>query len=271
MSTRIAISFRRCDGLGFGRSALGVAKTGLFGNLTQADPGVEKRLLRTVRDFDVVVPMGSSAVDWFEDNGVSAARIKRITIAVDASRFSSPVADRPVDIVYVGRLEPIKDLTLLLQTVRIIADSGRNIRLRIVGKGSQEGKLRQVSSDLGLDDFVEFVGFVPDVSGEVGQAKCFVLTSKSEGVSGAMIEAMLGGAVPVVANVGDLGDLVRNGENGFLVDSREPEEFAACITDLLADEHRLSEYSQAAYNTGLKYDIGHVAIKWNELLGDIER
>jgi glycosyltransferase involved in cell wall biosynthesis len=171
--------------------------------------------------------------------------------------------------VFVGRLSPVKDLKLLLQTVRAIADSGRNVSLRIVGKGSQEAELIQTARDLDLGDYVEFVGFVPDVVDEFEKAKCFVLTSRSEGVSLAMIEAMLGGAVPVVADVGDLGDLVRDGENGFLVDSRDPKDFANCINELLTDDVRLSECSQAAYNTGLKYDTRHVANEWNALLGDI--
>jgi glycosyltransferase involved in cell wall biosynthesis len=243
----------------------------IFDKLAQADPAVEKRLLHMVRDFDVIVPMGSSAENWFADNGVNPARIRKLTGAIDASRFGPPVGSRPVDLVFVGRLAPIKDLKLLLQTIRVIVDRGRNISLRIIGKGPQEAELKQFARDLELNGYVEFAGFVPDVAVEFAQAKCFVLTSKSEGVPLALIEAMLGGAVPVVANIGDLGDVVRNGENGILVDSREPADFANRINELLADDDRLSEYSQAAYNTGLKYDIRHVANDWNALLGEIVR
>lgn len=241
----------------------------IFEKLTRADREVEKRLLRTVRNIDVTVPMGSRAVEWFENQGVARKKLRIMTGAVDATRFSPPVAGRPIDMVFVGRLAPVKDLKLLLRTVRAIVDSGRITCLRIVGKGPQEEELKQYACGLELDDYVEFAGFVPNVVDEFEQAKCFVLTSKTEGVSLAMIEAMLGGAVPVVADVGDLGDLVRDGENGFLVDSRDPEDFANCIRELIADSSRLSECSLAAYNTGLKYDIRHVAKDWNALLGDI--
>jgi len=245
----------------------GESKT--FGKLRQADKVVEEKILRSVREFDFVVSMGSKAADWFIDHGINPDRIRSMTGAIDTSRFSAPKSWRPVDLIFVGRLVPIKDLPLLLETVRTLVDLGRLVRLRIIGRGLLEEEVRQRIAELRLGDHVELAGFVPDVIAELKRAKCFVLTSKSEGVSLALIEAMLAGAVPIVADVGDLADLVTNGENGYRVDSRDPANFANCINDLIADAGILSAQSEAAYNTGLRYGIDNVAEKWNTLLSDI--
>ena len=83
-----------------------------------------------------------------------------------------------------------------------------------------------------------------------------------------MTEAMLAGAVPVVSDVGDLGDLVTDGENGRLVVSRKPEEFAICIADVLNDDTRLANMSAAANKVAMKCDIRAVALLWDGLLAN---
>lgn len=237
-----------------------------FGKLRHADPMVERKLLRTIRRFDMVVPMGASAVQYFEARGVKASRLRKMTGGVDASRFRRPRVDRLIDLIFIGRLVPIKCVDLLLQTVAILFDQGHNVRARIVGQGPMESELRQLAITLGIEKHVEFVGFVPDVVDELIRAKCFVLTSRSEGLSLAMIEAMLAGAVPVVADVGDLSDLVDDGVNGYLVQSREPDEFARCIDRLIGDESTLLACSKAAYTTALRCDVNRVADEWDALL-----
>ena len=237
-----------------------------FGKLDRADPVIEAKLLRAVRRFDAVVLMGAKAGKYFSEHGVSPKRLFRITGGVDSSRFGQPRKNRTVDLIFVGRLVPIKSLDLLLATVNELVKGGRKIRARIVGSGPMEQELKELTCKMGIENHVEFAGFVPDVIEELENAKCFVLTSRSEGLSLAMIEAMLAGAVPVVADVGDLGDLVEDGVNGILVDSRDPNDFALCIDELLGDENKLLACSQVAYNTAIQCSFEFLADDWNALL-----
>ena len=240
-----------------------------FSKLKHADPVIERKLLRTVKCFDAVVPMGESAATFFAQRGVEHTRIQPVTGGIDASQLSEVAPARDVDVVFVGRLVPIKSLDVLIRTVRVLVDRSRSPRVRIVGRGPMSEQLVKLSSELGVSEFVEFAGFVDSVFDELTRSKCFILTSKSEGLSLAMIEAMLAGAVPVVSAVGDLGDLVKHGENGYLVESRAPEEFADRIDELLTDEAKLSAFSSAAYTTALQCDIPRVGQKWDSLVSSL--
>jgi len=191
----------------------------IFGKLRHADAIVESKLLRSVRRFDAIVTMGGKANAYFEENGVRPDRLSTINGGIDAKRFQHLSGDRQVDAVFVGRLVPIKCVDLLLRAIRIIVDQRKGFRARIIGDGPLKGDLEQLARELDIESNVVFVGFLPDVVDELGDAKCFVLTSESEGLSFALIEAMLAGSVPVVADVGDLSDLVEDEVNGRLVSS----------------------------------------------------
>jgi glycosyltransferase involved in cell wall biosynthesis len=92
------------------------------------------------------------------------------------------------------------------------------------------------------------------------------MTSDSEGVSQAMIQALLCGLPAIVSDVGDLGDVVKNGENGFLVDRRNSEKFANRIEILLSNPEKFGKFQKAAYLTATQYETKVAAQKWDKIL-----
>jgi glycosyltransferase involved in cell wall biosynthesis len=84
---------------------------------------------------------------------------------------------------------------------------------------------------------------------------------------------MMSGVPGVVSRVGDLADLVEDGTNGYLVDDRTPEAFAARIIDLLADPERLSRFAEGARQTALKVERAATTRRWDTILdfGDSAR
>jgi glycosyltransferase involved in cell wall biosynthesis len=100
------------------------------------------------------------------------------------------------------------------------------------------------------------------------KSKIFVLTSDSEGLSLSMMEAMMSGLPAVVSDVGDLGDLVEHGVNGYLVPRRSPELFADCVVELLTDARKLEEFSQAARRSALRYETQTTIQRWDSILGN---
>ena len=80
------------------------------------------------------------------------------------------------------------------------------------------------------------------------------------------MEAMLCGLPAVVSAVGDLGDVVCDGENGFLVRTRTPEEFADRILRLIQDPVRLMRCSRAALRTGRRYELAAAGQLWDRVL-----
>lgn len=117
----------------------------------------------------------------------------------------------------VGRLVPIKNHRLFLEAARSMVDSGTNARFLVVGDGELRGELESLSVTLGLSRHVHFLGWRREMAPVYAALDVLTLTSTNEGTPVTVIEAMAAG-IPVVATaVGGVPDVVRNGENGWLV------------------------------------------------------
>jgi len=237
----------------------------LFEKLRAPDPRVESMLLRGVAEFDLVVTMGSRARAFFRERGVTGD-VRMISGGIDADRFGSGSGPPIWDVVFVGRLAPIKQIDLLLRALTIVKREIPGVRAVIVGDGPQRRELETLATTLGLGDTVEFAGQRPDVSPFLGRSRVFVLTSKTEGLSLALMEAMMAGLPAVVPDVGDLGDLVRDSENGYLVDDQTPESFAERITAILKDQALCRKFAEAARSAVERHETRRVVRQWDSVL-----
>jgi glycosyltransferase involved in cell wall biosynthesis len=136
----------------------------------------------------------------------------------------------------------------------------------IVGDGQMRTSLEMMTRELGIADNVRFVGHQANVETWLQDSKVFVLTSDSEGLSLALIEAMLCGVPAVVSHVGDLGDLVDEGVNGHLIRERLALVFAARVLELLQDNERRQRFSRAARSAAVRFDIEVCAQAWDRVL-----
>jgi glycosyltransferase involved in cell wall biosynthesis len=114
---------------------------------------------------------------------------------------------------------------------------------------------------------VEFAGQRADVWSILGKSRVFVLTSKTEGLSLALMEAMTAGIPAVVPDVGDLRDIVQHERNGFLVDVQTPDRFADRIAAILKDGALRGRFANSARSAMAKRDTVCVAEQWDAILG----
>jgi L-malate glycosyltransferase len=242
-----------------------LSESWLFSKMETPDPIVERYLLKAVATFDLVVTMGTRAAGYFRERGVHTT-FHRVSGGIDTARFRPSLTPRTTDMIFVGRLVPVKRIDLFLETIKCVRDVLPEIRATIVGDGPLRECLEQQARKLGIDANVVFVGPQRDVEAWIQQARLFVLTSDSEGLSLSLIEAMLCGLPAVVSEVGDLGDLVENGVNGYLVSDRSPQAFASRIVDLLTDSDRWTRFSQAARSSAKRYGLAEASGLWNTIL-----
>ena len=205
------------------------------------------------------------AMEFFRQQGVHTG-LHVVTGGIDAKRFAPDGMPRSTDLVFAGRLAPIKRIDVFLRTVALVADKLPNVSATIVGDGELRQELEQLVGELGLEQRVLFAGHQPDVDSWLKRAKVFVLTSDSEGLALSLIEAMMCGLPAVVSDIGELGDLVEDGLNGYLVQRRSPGAFAERICALLQNEDKLAAFSGAARQAALRHETGRVARRWDEIL-----
>jgi D-inositol-3-phosphate glycosyltransferase len=139
----------------------------------------------------------------------------------------------------VGRLDPIKGLDLLLESV---ARLRREARLIVVG-GDPAGdpeveRLRARATELGIARRVAFPGAVPqeELPRYYQAADAVVVTSRYESFGLVAVEALACGTPVVAAQVGGLPSILQDGMNGLLVRWRSPQAFAERLDELLGDE-----------------------------------
>ena len=144
----------------------------------------------------------------------------------DAAGQRSPRGDK-FQFVNVARLSRQKGQEVLLRALALARPDLPPVGLTLVGSGPDEAALRQLSSELGLDDVVDFAGYSADPAEHFRGADCFVLSSRWEGFGLVMVEALQFG-LPLLATDCDFGpsDVVTDPRIGDLVAPDDPQALA---------------------------------------------
>lgn len=237
----------------------------LFEKLVTPNLVVETKLLNVIDAFDLVITMGTTAAQFFIRRGVKSD-FHVVSGGLDADSFFPGSNDPSADLIIVGRLAPIKRMDIYLRAVRCLKDQNKNVQAIIVGDGQLREELVTLASELGIEEQIVFAGHQSDIASWLKKSKIFVLTSDSEGLSLALMEAMLTGLPAVVSDVGDLGDVVENGESGYLVKERTPEAFATRISDILSSPEKLHQFSESARKSACRYELSNCVKLWDSIL-----
>lgn len=169
------------------------------------------------RSTDVVIAVSEALAGVLRRRVVhDASRVRVITNGVDVARLQPPgdriairrelgIPEGALVIGSVGRLEPVKNYRLALAAfARMDAPRGERTPtfLVLVGDGRERSDLEHLARKLGIAPRVRFLGWCNDVERLYGAFDLFTLTSRSEGTSVSLLEAMSTGLCPVVTDVG---------------------------------------------------------------------
>jgi glycosyltransferase involved in cell wall biosynthesis len=146
----------------------------------------------------------------------------------------------------VGNLYPVKGHQYLLLAMRVVLQQYPSATLILVGRGDLEASLKDQAKQLGIKKQVQFLGMRQDIPKLLAIMNVFVMPSLSEGLSLALLEAMVAGRPVVATRVGGNVELIVNGETGFLVESKDSEALAAAICKLLANKAMREEFGRKA-------------------------
>ncbi len=149
-------------------------------------------------------------------------------------------------LLYVGRLVPVKNHDMLLLAFHLALSSLPNLRLWMVGDGSERQRLESMASELGIATKVTFWGQQLDVSRFFSAADAFIMSSKSEGLPMSLIQAFSVGLPAIVTNVGGMGEVVRQAGAGYSVRADDFREMAAAIQSVATNDAERKNFSLAA-------------------------
>ena len=209
-------------------------------------PGLRRKFLGLLRQHilllsDAIVAMSAESLRELQDAGYPKGRILATPNGIDLCTekgSDSPVREQSVcRVVFVGRLSEQKCLEILLETWVSVAKTGTiKAVLEIWGVGPLEAALKAKSASLGLDRSVRFAGHVDDVRFRLRSMDIFVLTSRVEGNSNALLEAMAAGLPVVATPVGGTPMLVGPEGRDFLCPVGDSERTGKMLRTLI--EHR---------------------------------
>ena len=176
-------------------------------------------------------------------------RFEVAPLGIDPAEYEpAPFRESPgvYEIVCVGRLTPFKAPHILLESVHLLIQEGRKVRLRFVGDGPDRSSLEERIHRLGLSKQVLLEGWKnrDEVREFYRAADIFALASSAEGVPVVLMEAMAMQVPCVATRIAGIPELIRDGIDGLLVTPSDPAELAGAIARLLDDSalrRRLAE------------------------------
>ena len=192
------------------------------------------------RRVDGVIAISQSIADSLAAAAVDRQKLRVIPSGIDARRFAdrARLAQRTSGAMVVGCvgvLEERKGQRFLLEAAAALKAQGLRLQFRIAGEGSLRLQLEQEAARLGLQDDVQFLGFVSDTTGFLAAIDLFVMPSLFEGLGVAALEAMAAGKPVIASRVGGLAESVVGGVTGLLVEPRDAPALAKAILKLVRE------------------------------------
>jgi glycosyltransferase involved in cell wall biosynthesis len=170
----------------------------------------------------------------------------------------------------VGRLTEVKRQSLLIRAFARAHTSFPDSQLIIVGDGPERQKLEALTSDLGLNRSVHFVGYQQRPEDYLAVIDVFALTSQSEGFPVSLLEAWNAGLAVACSAVGGINEIVRHDENGLLFAAGDEAAAAIALERLIADRTLREQLGRAGQSAVTKqYSLDHMASEYERLYAEL--
>ena len=151
------------------------------------------------------------------------------------------LAEETLTLGVIGRFSPEKGQDVMLDALPDVIAQHPHLKLRIIGDGQERAALEERAQQLGVFEQVEFTGWRSDMPTQYAQLDALVLSSRSEGLPFAVLEAMSYGLPVIATRVGAIDQVIKEAETGWIVEPGDPEALANGINSALAD---LTEFAR---------------------------
>lgn len=232
-----------------------------------------------VKKMDYLITVNQESIEEFRGLGYPLPRIQYIPNGVVLPLDGKTQYDQVLFVITTVRLDKQKGIDILLKAWARVVTHENNLKLLILGRGPLESELKNLSQSLGIGDSVKFMGEVIRVEEYLKKSDIFVLASRAEGMSNALLEAMSHGVTCIATNISGNAELmgIGNGSkipkgdfiavpNGLLIQPEDIDGLTKAILFLLKNQRerdRLGRNGRQYIQNN--YSIDLIADKYIEL------
>lgn len=177
--------------------------------------------------------------------------------------------DRKKTVVSVGRLDnEQKRLDIMLQAFKLFHENHPEYILKLYGRGTQENEIRQWTVELGISEYVRFMGLTTQPMQDIAMEGMFLITSDYEGISNSLLEAMAVG-LPCVSTDHTPGGarlLIQDHENGLLAPIGNAEKLAIAMSDFADNPSLAEKCGNNARNVVNRFNPERIINMWEDYI-----
>lgn len=212
----------------------------------------KKLSYHTLKQADKIIVINEYTKNTLIEKGINKNKIIIIPPGIDLPRsknvFSEKKNEKIIEIITVSYLVKRKRIDLIIKAISEVVKVYKNVKLRIIGDGLQMEALKKITSQLNLNHYVIFEGFVLNnrIQKYYQQAHIFASMSQAESWGQMYLEAMAGG-LPVITtkNIGS-NEIIKDNKFGYLIPQEDYKELAQKIIYLINHRKLINQFGQNA-------------------------
>lgn len=219
---------------------------------------------------DRIVAVSSTLADKLRTSGTMVP-ISVILNGFQLRFLLRGAAKVPMTFLQVGNLLEQKKFYVTIQAFSVIREQHPEAVLTIIGQGPERPALEGLCRKLGVEDAVRFLGQVPneEVLDQMARAQFFCMPSVREGFGIVYLEAMASGCITIGTEGEGIANLIKNGENGFLVPPDDPDDIAAVMEWCLAHPEEATAIADRGRQDALSLTWDHNAEQYIKLFKEL--
>ncbi len=173
-------------------------------------------------------------------------------------------------IISVANLVPYKEYFSILDALKELKDAGYEFYYLILGDGPMRLAIEHKIEAYNLQKNIRIVGNVQNVLDYLKVSDIFIHSSKGEGCSNAILEAMAAGLPIIASNTGGTSEIVTS-EVGLLFEYKNPNQLKDCLSTLIEDRSKRMEYGKNSYNRAVKdFTVARMMEDYYYLMGNLK-
>lgn len=227
---------------------------------------------KKLKKCDFIITLSDNLRKNLIKHNISQDKLLHLSNMVRIEKSYSPTPySNPITIGSLGRFVKKKGFSYLIESIKLIKESGHNVRLIIGGDGEERNNLEQLVSKLNLNKEIDFVGWVSDKVAFFNQIDIFCLPSVNEPFGIILLEAIEQSKPVVATNSGGPQEIIRHRQDGFIANINSATDLAKYLTILINDQALANNLSKSAYDRlKTNYDIKIVAKQLSQILSNLD-